>query len=405
MNASLSNGHGRAARPLRVGFLYNHEGVHQVCHSAIVIPQILRRHPDVHVSVLATSEALIEAVTDVTGPELIGRVEIIKLGRPAWRRKLAGIFDQFSPFSRLDHLFSNRTLFATFDALVVTESTSLFLKALRGLGHLRVIRIDHGAGDRAVGFTRAFSGNDLVLIAGRKQRERFRRLGYLRDDQMAVVGYTKFDAINADGPSAATLFPNNRPVVLYNPHPEPKLSSWYRMGLDVLDFFRANADYNLIFAPHVMLFRRRLHLSLESWAARLRRDLPTRFLECPNIHIDTGSAASVDMTYTLAADIYLGDVSSQVYEFLIKRRPCIFLNAHSARWRGDDNYAFWNFGPVLESVNDLDAALKDANSSHDRYRRDQDIGFEETFDHQSTASSVRAADAIAHFLRAGHLEA
>ncbi len=385
--------------PLRLAFLYNHEGVHQVRHSAVVIPQLLQRYRDIQIAVLATSEALIETVRDVCGPELIDRVEVVRLGRPAWRKALAGVLDKVSPFSRLDHLFSNRDLFARFDAVIVTEGTSLFLKKLRGLEHLKIIRIDHGAGDRSIGFTPSFGRNDLVLIAGAKQRERFRQLGYLRDDQMAVVGYTKFDAVSATLREKRKLFPDDKPVVLYNPHPEPRLSSWYDMGLDVLDFFHASKDYNLIFAPHVMLFRRRLHISLESWAARFRRDLPARFRHCPHIHIDIGSSALVDMTYTLAADVYLGDVSSQVYEFLIHRRPCIFLNAHRARWQGNANYAFWNFGPVLDKVGYLDAALKDVTLSHARYKPIQEEAFQQTFDLQPTASSVRAADAIAGFLR------
>jgi hypothetical protein len=37
---------------------------------------------------------------------------------------------------------------------------------------------------------------------------------------------------------------------------------------------------------------------------------------CPEIEVITGSDASIDMIYLLAADIYLGDVGSQVYEFL-----------------------------------------------------------------------------------------
>lgn len=390
--------------PLRVAFLYNHEGVHQVRHSAIVIPQLLARHADVKITVLATSDALIQSVVDVCGPESISRIEVIKLERPHWRRPLAGVLDKVSPFSRLDYLFSNRALFSRFDAVIVTEGTSLFLKRLPGLENLKIIRIDHGAGDRSIGFTRTFSGNDLVLIAGEKQRKRFLQLGYLRDEQMAVVGYTKFDALSGSG-KGKKLFADEKPIVVYNPHPEPNLSSWYRMGIEVLDFFRTSKDYNLIFAPHVMLFRRRLHISLETWAARLRRDLPRRFQECPNILIDTGSVASVDMTYTLVADIYLGDVSSQVYEFLIKRRPCLFLNAHAAKWQGNANYAFWNFGPVIEKVADLGEALRNVSTSHTQYRPAQDAAFRETFDLQETSPSVRAADAIAKFLRAGYLAA
>lgn len=387
-------------QPLRVAFLYNHEAAHQVRHSAVVIPKLLERYSNLEITVLGTSDVLLDVVRDVCGGAM-DRIEMIRLSRPGWRRALSPLLDKFSPFSRLDHLYSNRTIFARFDAVIVTEGTSLFLKKLRGLERLKVIRIDHGAGDRSIGFTPSFAGNDLVLIAGAKQRERFRKLGYLRDEQMAVVGYTKFDAVDVAGSRAARrLFPNDKPVVLYNPHPDASLSSWYKMGLDVLDFFHASNDYNLIFAPHVMLFKRRIHVSLETWAACLRRDLPARFLNCPHILVDTGSDASIDMTYTLAADIYLGDVSSQVYEFLIKRRPCIFLNAHDARWQNNDNYAFWQFGPVLDDVGQLDQTLSGLEAGYAAYRPVQEAAFRETFDLQPTASSVRAADAIARFLKA-----
>src|SRR3546814_2965461 len=45
------------------------------------------------------------------------------------------------------------------------------------------------------------------------------------------------------------------------------------------------------------------------------------------MHIDLGSERSIDMSYTGSADLYLGDVSSQVAEYLYRPRPCVFLNA------------------------------------------------------------------------------
>lgn len=385
-------------RPRRIAFLYNHDAAHQVRHSAIVIPQILERHRDIDVTVLGSSTDLLSAVREICGPHVENRIEIVELERPKWRRHIGRLLDSVAPFSRLDHLYSNRARFAPFDAVVVTEGTSLFLKKLRGLRDLKIIRIDHGAGDRAIGFQPSFSGNDLVLIAGTKQRERFRSLGYLRDDQMAVVGYTKFDTVDHAG-NSQKLFPNDKPVVLYNPHPDPRLSSWYHMGVKVLDFFRQSTDYNLIFAPHVMMFKRRFHVSLEPWAMRLRRDLPARFKGCPNIFIDTGSASSINMTYTLSADIYLGDVSSQVYEFLIKPRPCIFLDAHNTRWQGEPNYEFWRCGPVLSDVGALGNALRNAGADQVRFRPIQEQAFRATFDVQPMSAAARAADAIAGFLR------
>src|SRR5262249_27598207 len=147
-----------------------------------------------------------------------------------------------------------------------------------------------------------------------------------------------------------------------------------------------------------MLFQRRFHLSVERMRARFRGDLPDKYRNCPHIIIDTGSRHSVDMTYTLAADIYLGDASSQVYEFLIEPRPCIFINSHRARWQDDPNYAFWRFGPVVDSINALDAALKAAGPDLVRYKPIQEEAFRRTFDLQPEPSAQRAADAIAAFL-------
>ena len=63
------------------------------------------------------------------------------------------------------------------------------------------------------------------------------------------------------------------------------------------------------------------------------------------------------MTYLCAADIYLGDMSSQLYEFLVKPRPVVFLNAHQADWKGNPRYAGWHLGAVADGVDDVMAAI------------------------------------------------
>ncbi|MSO73510.1 MAG: hypothetical protein EXQ84_07930 [Rhodospirillaceae bacterium] len=387
----------------KVGFLYNHDAGHQVRHSAAVIPALLAGHPAIEITVLATSDARLEAVRGVSGTEAGKRCKFVRLDIPAWHKPIAQLLDTVMPFSRLDHLYSNRAVFAFLDAVVVTEGTSLFLRKLRGLDHLKILRIDHGAGDRSIGFQPSFVGNDLVLLPGAKQRQRFLQLGYLRPEQIAVVGYPKFDAVNLAAGRHRKFFADDKPVVLYNPHPEPRMSSWYDMGLNVLEYFAGSTDYNLIFAPHVMLFKRRLHATLEGLAVRWRGDVPEKYRRCSNIRIDTGSAACLDMTYTLAADIYLGDVSSQIYEFLIEPRPCIFLNPRRAQWQDDPNYAFWHFGPVVSDIKRLDHALRRALRDHAVYSAIQQQAFQSTFDLQTVPSAVRAAEAIAGFLAQGRI--
>ena len=73
------------------------------------------------------------------------------------------------------------------------------------------------------------------------------------------------------------------------------------------------------------------------------------------------------MSYTLAADLYLGDVSSQVYEFCAQPRPCVFVNAHGVSWKGDPHYAMWRFGEVVEEIDQLFPALDGAFQMHTAY--------------------------------------
>ena len=168
---------------MKVAFLYNHGGGHQARHSAVVIPALIAQYPDIEVTVLATSDVLLETVRALAGPTVEGRVRFLKLDVPAWHKPFTRALDLVLPFSRLDNLYSNAALFSRFDAVIVTEGTSLFLRKLRGLAHLKILRIDHGAGDRSIGFTKSFGGNDLVLLHGLKQRDRFLELGYLRPDR------------------------------------------------------------------------------------------------------------------------------------------------------------------------------------------------------------------------------
>jgi CDP-glycerol glycerophosphotransferase (TagB/SpsB family) len=118
-----------------------------------------------------------------------------------------------------------------------------------------------------------------------------------------------------------------------------------------------------------------------------------------NIRVDLGSNCCIDMTYTLGADIYLGDVSSQIYEFLLQPRPCVFLNAHGAQWQDDPNYLHWTCGPVLQGVAALDETLGRAADDFGRFRPIQESLFAQTIDTSDIPSSRRAALAIAEHLR------
>lgn len=293
----------------------------------------------------------------------------------------------------------NLDFFRSLDMLVVAEKTSLLLKSRYGLNDLFMIHTRHGAGDRAIGFDAASARFDHVLCSGEKIRRRLISEAQVNPDTISVVGYPKFDlmrSVEANDPGK-----QGRPVVLYNPHPSPHLSSWYKHGRQVLDYFQNDPDRELIFAPHVMLFERPFVITVDKLKIDRAGTIENRYLRGDNIHFDLGSQASTDMSYTMAADIYLGDASSQVYEFLINPRPCIFLNTHGLDWQGKPDFAHWQAGEVISSPAELGGALGRSAQLHaERYREVQEKMFAESFNLDARPSSERAAEVIARLLDA-----
>jgi CDP-glycerol glycerophosphotransferase (TagB/SpsB family) len=114
--------------------------------------------------------------------------------------------------------------------------------------------------------------------------------------------------------------------------------------------------------------------------------------------VDLGSLRSIDMSYTSTADIYIGDVSSQVYEFLAKPRPCIFLNPHGVSWRNDPHYACWNLGEVVDDPAQLMAAVRRAQARHAEFLPAQQQASVRTLGDDWANAPARAAGLIGDFL-------
>ncbi len=381
----------------RLGFLFNHDMLHQIAHTAPIINELVRLAPELSLAVFTSSAAQEQTVKALLDPEAIAQVDFVALSIGPIMQALDGIFGKALPFRRVAMLAQNRAAFARLDALVVPETTTTLLKTRFGLTDLALIYLPHGAGDRSIGFRNVTRLFDFVLLSGPKVRDRMLADGLITEAGHAIVGYPKFDTIGAP---PAKIFDNGKPTVLYNPHFDAYLSSWYRMGEQVLEFFANQSEFNLIFAPHVMMYRRNYHLSVEHARVGRVRPVAQKYRDAPNIHVDTGSSRSSDMSYTRQADIYLGDASSQVYEFLLTPKPCIFFNAHGAKWQGNPNYAHWRLGDVLSDVGDLSSALRGATIFPDAYQREQEAAVANTFALDAVPSSRRAAAAIAGFLAA-----
>ena len=375
---------------MRIGFLFNHYAPHQVLHSAPIAFALSQNFPEIQVSIIGSNHELIQEAKSI-GQNWVGhRCDFIQPSVPMIIKIGDFLLRNFFSFQKRSFLMANLDLFKKFDVLVVPEKYSLRLKKIDGLGHLKFVRIRHGAGDRETGLDESNQKFDLILASGQKMKDRLIRNSNIKEETCKIIGYPKFDGVMSL-PKPTPIFNNGKPTVIYNPHFERNESSWVAMGMDILEFFKSNQNYNLIFAPHIMLYKRKLRHGARNLSA---------YKHCPNIHIDTGSAASVNMTYTRQADIYLGDVSSQVYEFLIEPRPCIFLNAHDFNWENDEKFLNWQkAGQVVNNISQLSTALGQAQDLHTHYKPLQEVLITYTFDLQETPSAVRAANAIADFVK------
>jgi hypothetical protein len=378
---------------MRIGFLYNHDASHQVPHTIPIAAALAKRGIDIEI--LTSSEAQRAVAEALMPPDVTVHFRSLRIS--AASRAADHLLRHVAPYKRIAMLRENLDVFRRFDALVVPETTSTLLKTRFGLTAPRLIYVPHGAGDGAAGFQPATKSFDLVLLSGRKVRDRMLASGLVTEANHAIVGYPKFDQLSLKSP--ARFFDNDKPTVLYNPHFNPLLSSWYSLGRRVLEWFAVQDRFNLIFAPHVMLFKRLLHTSIIHRKARLRPHLPKHLLSNARILIDTGSDRSIDMSYVQSGDIYLGDVSSQIYEWIQRPRPAIFFNTHKPDWQASPDYGHWALGEVIDGFDALPAALDRAITHPDAFKKRQEAAAAETFSITDHRAGERAADAILAFMR------
>jgi len=251
----------------------------------------------------------------------------------------------------------------------------------------------HGAGDSDYPFTDEYkplvNEFNLITTSGQKINDLFAQNGPYPNTKFKICGYQKLDFVKKVQKNKK-LFNNDKPIVLYIPHFRDNLTSFFKFGLDILEFFYQNKEYNLIFAPHMNLFNATSKRPLD------RNIIDQKYHDAENILIDFGSSNSVDMTYTYNADIYLGDVSSQVYEFLLQGpKPAIFLNAHNFDWQNNVHFQNWQLGKVIDNIDHLKEILDTRDQWLKEYAEKQKKAIAYSFDiDPNKSASKRVAEAI-----------
>lgn len=253
------------------------------------------------------------------------------------------------------------------DCIVALERTSALLARLPGRCP-PLVQIPHGVGGARKaggdGVDRRLAAFDLALVPGEADRRSILELGLLPAERVGVVGQVKLAGLRRMGKlQPRRLFGNDRPTILYNPHFHPRRGSWERFGRALIRMVEEDGSFNLVVAPHKRLFagtRRSAGAALEALSH------PDRLL------VDTSSEKLSDMTYTMGADIYLGDFSSQLYEWLILPRPCVFIDQLGDGGADDTKLPeIWSLGETVTDLSGLMPALHRAAAAHATYRSRQ----------------------------------
>jgi len=267
---------------------------------------------------------------------------------------------------------------------VCAEQTSLWLPTLLPL-RTRFVKTAHGAGSMSARADRRRRAASLTFVPA--EQEKAALVGHGVDPAtIHTIGYVK--ASFRQRSPARSFFPDQKPILLYTPHWQAHRSSWPDWGKTLVEMLAAQDRYNVIFAPHQRLVE----------TAPEVREVMAEVAAVPHVHCDLDSFAMVDGSYTAAADIYLGDTSSQVVEFLARPRPCIFLNPWRRAWADDPSYAQWHCGQVIDSLDALFPAIDAAPQLQSGFAARQGAFARAALGDTSGAAPKRAAELILQLL-------
>lgn len=272
--------------------------------------------------------------------------------------------------------------------VVVAEQTSLWVPTLLPFLKTRFVDTFHGAGTVRTKKQQRRRSAWRVLTPSDRERDALVESG-VRAERAFVTGYVKAGFRHRT--PLARMLAEGRPTVLYTPHWQRYRSSWWDWGPEVVRWIAADGRWNLIFAPHQRLPEK----------AEDVRAVAAEVADLPHVHVDLDSFAMVDGSYTAAADIYLGDTSSQLCEFVARPRPAVFLNNHARDWENDPAYVLWRCGEVVDAVERVTDALAAAPARHPDHAAFQAEFAAESLGNADGSGPIRAAEHVIAALEGG----
>lgn len=239
------------------------------------------------------------------------------------------------------------------DAFIVPLYDYLILK--KYYPKKSMIYTTHGMPSREYAFDNRITQFDLFFLSSLRDLTERRKRNQITNTNHKVIGFSKHDLLKYN--SARPVFNNKNKTILYNPHWEKNMSSFKKFGFQILNFFSNNPEYNLIFSPHCKLVSRNLYLRYQL----------KKYHKFSNIIVDLHSEKNNDMTYTKQADLYMGDVSSQVLEYLfLGTKPCLFLDAHNLMSDNIQRPITWDLGDVINKLDNLKESINKAFENYNK---------------------------------------
>jgi len=335
--------------PRRIYFCYN-QSIHHIYHSLFIAIELSNIQNDFEVQVLSTSSRA-SCIIEEELATVSNNVKFIKIHHPGYNK---------ANFSVNWFVFLCRLRMHKPAAVVVTDYFDNVFRQLL----LKTFWVYSCHGPENRGYTHAhIKDYDLVILPGAGELKRIEnRIGKINN--YAITGYSKFDYLQYHKIGNLDLFKQEKPVILYNPHFDIMQSSFFDKGIELLDRLSKTGKYNIIFMPHPDLVRRYPEL-----INKTETIADVVVLRHQKINLD----------FMAVSSIYITDVSSAVFEWLVFDKPVIFFNSKKIDWKVKGIYPAWECGVVAEDIqNMLDAVEGQLNNPLEFQEKRREL-FNETF--------------------------
>jgi hypothetical protein len=224
--------------------------------------------------------------------------------------------------------------------VIVTTSNHRHAMPKNSARRTKQVQAFHGVSSKNVKFNPWMADFDLLLLPGKRERDKFAALGVLDSTQYALIGHPKSDRVvrgelTREAARARYNLPD-APTVLYAPT-HGALSSFFSWGLEICR--AVPRDYNLIVKPHpVLATTTAAEGAGGETIAQVKEYLQQRGALWLPLEPDV-------VPLMAAADVLITDYSSVAEEFLVFDRPLIFadhLASATGRDRAQRDKGDWN---------------------------------------------------------------